>query len=340
MDTTFYSIHPYYIALTGSMVAILGVYLFFWRTSSRKETGPKTAQKEVPLNLSPAAVRFLWKGEVDWDMLLTIAFSAVQKQVYRFGWNRAQGSAYFQLLDESTFGRLAHEERAALTMGRNAPLKNFMFARKKKRLDETMAHRAESYLKKKFKHFINPVQRWVLIGLGLNVVLLLILGRIFLQLAPGQLLLDGMLMGFMIVGTILYLDRFLDESSNVQKWGYAFMGILLLGVFISIDLNSGFPVIAALGFAIPVHIWMYFHLPKLSAEGQRIQQQILQYKEYLWKEKLVLEVEDIPYCLALDIPCDETEQINHLLTEGWESSNNFLPGVLSGMISSIDIDIS
>lgn len=334
MNTLLSSIHPYYIGLALSLAGILIYYAYILMRFRHQPSISRKPQKVIPEQLSPAAMRFLWKGEVDWDLLLTIAFSAVQKQVYRLSWNRSHGSAYFHMLDDWKFSQLTYEERAALTMGRNTPLKSFMFGKHKKGLDATMANRAETYLKKAFEHLVNPVQQWVLIGLIANVIVLLSLAAIFLDYSPWNLLLMAILMGFMIIGTVLYLDRFLAESNIPQKVLYVFMVIVMLGFLASVDVANGYPVLSVFALAIPVHILMFFTLPKLNVPGQVLREKIMSYREYLWKEKLILESSDIPYCLALEIPCDETEQIKHLLTEGRKSQNSIASHLLADFFSS------
>lgn len=319
MESTPLSHETYYLALGISSVCIL-VYYFVLKSIGRPlSSDPDAILKTPPHGLSPGAIRYLWTGDVDWDILPTIAFSAVQKGVYQLFWSKEKQSARFNLVNPQAFHLLSHDERAGLTMGRNVPLKGIVFNQQKKGLDEKMAHRVESYLSKKYTSFMNPVQRQVLIGLIAHAILILLSAFVCLELPAGTIVLAAVLIGFMLIGSMIYYDRFLDESSNSGKWGYAIFGTVLLLFFMAEDLEIGVMLMSAFGLMMPVHLWMYHHLPRHSKKGSSLRKEIGAYRNYLLYHKPYMEPADIPYCLALDIPCEETEQLSQLLTGAWDS---------------------
>lgn len=313
------------VGLSFALVCAYYTYLFI----KNKQSGyPSLIQrKEPPLNLSPAAVRYIWLSYFDSNCLLAGILNAVVKNCYRISWNK--DSFYISLVNFSRLYLLSSEERAALSHSSTRYRERMKISALKNNFTDRAEIRMEKVLTRHFHSYFIRIRWIVFIGTVFSILSLLISSFLFLPdlYYPLFIYILGI---FPSIGIILHSawTSFLHKAwPKFILIGISLLAVMALMIWVEVHFSTWlFPLLIP---HIVIQIIAFFKLPKYTIEGQRLRIEIEEFRNYLqskvgkFSPLSEQEMHLLPYLIALEINFENAAYFTPFLSTYPPSKNIF-----------------
>ena len=161
---------PLLILIVVFLLIYYGGFLLYFRNSVNILSD--SSYTFIPQNYSPAAIRYIWLGEADYNALIASFLSAVNKGIYTIRW-QVNGFS-INLKNPGALNDLIAEEKAALTFSNGYPVKGLGVGIKKNSMLDKRMDALETQLEKTYGHLLSPRKKYVLGGVILSAFGLLV----------------------------------------------------------------------------------------------------------------------------------------------------------------------
>ncbi|MCI4671954.1 MAG: hypothetical protein MRZ79_27675 [Bacteroidia bacterium] len=138
-----------------------------WRDWKAKSIDPKTL--DTPLEMSPTAMRLIWVGQSNWDMLIINFFEVARKGLYKILWKDNSPGFLLTLDDVKKFQELEAEEQAGISFG-GQPLRQINVQIKKTSMIDKLLEKVELALNKRYKQYFLPWKWLFIIGMAISSI--------------------------------------------------------------------------------------------------------------------------------------------------------------------------
>jgi hypothetical protein len=301
----------------GFLLCLLPMLLWYgvhWQINRSKSISENESVSSVPAGLSPAWIRYVWKGFVDPDLLLLVVRQAVQKGVYELNWAPVNPGFRIRLKNHRQFGELSPEAKRVLLGGGNIPLPEVAFLRLREVSHHKMIERLETYFESEGRSFLKRPTMVIAIGFFWQVICMV---GIVALLAPipsfGKLFyLFGIL--FSSFGMLILTDRWLNQQAGILKWLYLFPLLLFGSINLLLDHFSGLWIFTPAMLMTFFHLFLYLKLPPYTSKGRKLRAEIDGFKAYL-SDVVTPDPGLELYYQALDLPHLHRDQLQNALSE-------------------------
>ena len=304
-----------------SFLIILIIAVYYWRFY-RKFTNIKIEVDDQidspPQDLSPAAMRYLMYADYDSDCLISAMVSASSKGAYGMIWKPNRFS--IRLRNPSRFDSLSSDEKAALSLSRNNPVRGLSFESERNKFSDRADSRLLESLEKNYSHYLSPRKKYHQRGLMIGVFLFTFL--IFIN-HPDRIILD-IIFGCLLTGMVLASQWLIETVRDGWDWFFGLRDLILtissliLLIYLDISLEPGID----LYYYLPIYllsITAFWFMPRYTSQGAMIYQKIIAFRKYLKqssKDELFQDNDQkLSYQLALGISSAATKPFESLLTK-------------------------
>ena len=301
----------------GFLLCLLPMMLWYgvvWQLNRSKSIQGNDSVSSVPAGLSPAWIRYVWKGFVDPDLLLLIVRQAVQKGVYELEWATENPGFRIRLKNPRQFGELSPEAKRVLLGGGNIPLPEAAFLRLREVSHHKMIERLETYFESEGRSFLNRPTKVIAIGFIWQISSMAGIVALFAPIPSfGKLFfLFGSL--FLSFGMVILTDRWLNQQGMLFKWLYLFPLVLFGLLAVLFDNLSGLWMFTPAMLLTFFHIFMYLRLPLYTKKGRKLRLEIEGFRKYLSSLPTPNPALEL-HCQALDLPHPHAGKLREALVE-------------------------
>lgn len=301
-----------------------GLLAIFFRYKLRRlhyeSPSVEIVQSFPPRQYSPAALRYIWKGESGRLGLIALLLNAAVKRCYRIQWS-PQGFS-LRLKEAAPLSRLAPEERAALFPHGRAALPQLRIGKQHSRRTTSMGERLDAALQRRSRYVFFPVLGWIAAALGFSLAIAWVLLWLFEPGVPASGFLWRLLPWAALPLLMLLLQRtFPGGLRRLRRpLSLLFIAALVLALYAEYQCPD-FPRMALPAWLPMASVcWYYlYRLPIYSPEGFRLYGEIESFRNFL-SSKVRLnaqfeadEFELLPCLVALETPFPNTDYFNRLL---------------------------
>lgn len=321
------------LAIVLAMGVLVGYYGFFFKKNHYKGVPATLPREQPPRQLSPAALRYIWIHQFDSQCLVAGIMSAVVKDCYRIKWRKASFSIFLNKYGSKE--RLSEDEQAALSFNETQYLERLGISKKRNRFTRNAEDRMHSFLSEKYGKYLLNVILLVVIGLAFSLLALLAIITFMDPTLPFKIVAPYLLLILPIIGGLSFAIWLAVKRKNYAALAIA-IALMVGTLTASFHIESGidhfiFPALLPL---IGINGLFYRLLPRRRPEGARIAIEIEEFRDFLVEKVAVeqsLEKSEyylVPYMVALDVPFDNNQYFNQLLSEQ-KGPTSYIPGPFS-----------